>query len=201
VARARALKVFRTPVGFHDAYVAAPSQKAALAAWGVDHDLFALGMAERVTDPALAAEALSQPGVVIRRSRGSAADQIAALPATPAPRKAGTPEPRTLEPRTPGPPRGQPRSPTPRKPKLEPRPKPKPAPSRAALDAAEDALRDAETRHEEERKALALEEAALAQRRRKLEAAREAEVTRLDRARIRARKAYMSALERWRGDG
>jgi hypothetical protein len=27
------LKVFRTPIGFHDAYVAAPSKKAALAAW------------------------------------------------------------------------------------------------------------------------------------------------------------------------
>ncbi len=33
---ARKLKVFRTPAGFHDAYVAAPSRKAALAAWGAD---------------------------------------------------------------------------------------------------------------------------------------------------------------------
>jgi hypothetical protein len=31
--RAAKLKVFRTPIGFHDAYVAAPSQKAALEAW------------------------------------------------------------------------------------------------------------------------------------------------------------------------
>ena len=30
------LKVYRTPIGFHDAYVAAPSQKAALDAWGSD---------------------------------------------------------------------------------------------------------------------------------------------------------------------
>ena len=77
------LKVYRTPIGFHDAYVAASSQKAALQAWGSDRDLFARGVAEVVTDPGLAAEALSQPGTVIRRSRGSAAEQIAALPPTP----------------------------------------------------------------------------------------------------------------------
>ena len=35
------LKVFRTPIGFHDAYVAAPSQKAALEAWGADSNIFA----------------------------------------------------------------------------------------------------------------------------------------------------------------
>lgn len=34
--RNRKLKVYRTPIGFHDAYVAAPSQKAALEAWGVE---------------------------------------------------------------------------------------------------------------------------------------------------------------------
>lgn len=32
--RKQKLKVYRTPIGFHDAYVAAPSQKAALKAWG-----------------------------------------------------------------------------------------------------------------------------------------------------------------------
>ena len=31
---ARALKTFRTAIGFHDAYGAAPSRKAALKAWG-----------------------------------------------------------------------------------------------------------------------------------------------------------------------
>ena len=51
-----ALKVYRTPIGFHDAYVAAPSQKAALQAWGSDANLFARGVAELVTDPALTAE-------------------------------------------------------------------------------------------------------------------------------------------------
>lgn len=33
---ARKLKVFCTPIGFHDAYVAAPSQKAALEVWDTD---------------------------------------------------------------------------------------------------------------------------------------------------------------------
>eukprot|EP01035_Chromulina_nebulosa_P046785 gene46785-63390_t len=55
----RQLKVFRTPIGFHDAYVAAPSRKAALQAWGSDADLFARGMAEIVTDPALTAGPLA----------------------------------------------------------------------------------------------------------------------------------------------
>ena len=34
MARTGRLKVFRTSIGFHDAYVAAPSRKAALEAWG-----------------------------------------------------------------------------------------------------------------------------------------------------------------------
>ena len=70
------LKVFRTAIGFHDAYVAAPSQKAALEAWGSDGNLFATGAAERVDDPALAREPLAQPGVVIRRPRGTMARSI-----------------------------------------------------------------------------------------------------------------------------
>ena len=58
----RKLKVFRTSTGFHDAYVAAPSRKAALAAWGADADLFARGVAEQVTDPKLMAQPLERPG-------------------------------------------------------------------------------------------------------------------------------------------
>ena len=58
------LKVFRTPIGFHDAYVAAPSQKAALEAWGSDSNLFAAGAAELVTDAALT------PGAARAAGRG-----------------------------------------------------------------------------------------------------------------------------------
>ena len=76
--RGRKFKVFRTPIGFHDAYVAAPSRKAALEAWGADSNIFAQGIAEEVTDPALMEEPLARPGEVIRRARGSAEEHVAA---------------------------------------------------------------------------------------------------------------------------
>src|SRR5512134_1674619 len=116
--REQKLKVFRTPIGFHDAYVAVPSQKAALEAWGADGNLFAQGIAEQVTDPTLMEEPLANPGKVIRRVRGSADEHFAALD-----RAARKPK---------------------AKPKAEaaeevPKPKarPKPRPSRDELDAAE----------------------------------------------------------------
>lgn len=88
--RQQKLKVFRTPIGFHDAYVAAPSRKAALEAWGSDSDLFARGIAEPVTDPELAREPLQNPGQVIRRLRGTEAEQIAALPRRSLPKRPST---------------------------------------------------------------------------------------------------------------
>src|SRR5829696_3482293 len=75
----RALKVYRTAIGFHDAYVAAPSMKAALAAWGTDKDLFARKAAELFEDPKLTAEPLAHPGKVIRVLRGSASEHVKAL--------------------------------------------------------------------------------------------------------------------------
>ena len=77
--RKQKLKVFRTPIGFHDAYVAAPSRKAALEAWGADSNIFAQGIAEEVTDPKLMEEPLADPGTVIRRVRGSADEHFAEL--------------------------------------------------------------------------------------------------------------------------
>ena len=71
----RALKVYRMAVGFHDAYVAAPSQKAAAEAWGSDIAVFARGEAELVTDPKLMEEPLANPGKVIKRLRGTAEDR------------------------------------------------------------------------------------------------------------------------------
>jgi hypothetical protein len=179
MARAPKLKVFRTPIGFHDAYVAAPSQKAAMEAWGSDKSLFARGEAEEVTDPALTAEPLAAPGVLVKRLRGSAAEQIAALGAE-------EPEPRAS---------GRAKAAKPAK----PAPKPKPRPSRAGLDAAEAALAEAAERHREERKALAEREAALARERRELEAAQAREAERLSRARETAEARYQAAMRRWRG--
>jgi hypothetical protein len=68
--RKQQLKVFKTPIGFHDAYVAAPSRKAALAAWGAGTDLFSAGIAELVTDGGEGAPAaLAKPGEVVRVER------------------------------------------------------------------------------------------------------------------------------------
>jgi hypothetical protein len=76
MARASKLKVYRTAAGFHDAYVAAPSQKAALAAWGSDHDLFARGGAERSLADREAA--LSRERRAFERERKAALDEAQA---------------------------------------------------------------------------------------------------------------------------
>ena len=47
------LKVFTTQSGFYDLAVAAPSQAAALRAWGIHQNLFAEGMAKVASDKAV----------------------------------------------------------------------------------------------------------------------------------------------------
>jgi hypothetical protein len=182
MARSSKLKVFRMPVGFHDAYVAAPSQKAAIEAWGSDKDVFARGEAELVTDPALTAEPLADPGTVVKRLRGTAAEHIAALPEDKPVRqakKAAVTKPAS--------------------PSKKSKRKPTPRPSRAALEAAGQALAETEARHAAERKAFADREAALAKERHALEKARAAETARLTRERDKAASAYEKAIRRWRG--
>ena len=181
------LKVYRTPIGFHDAYVAATSQKAALKAWGSDRDLFARGVAEVVTDPALAAEPLASPGTIVKRSRGTAAEQIAALPpdrATPKPKPRRAARDETPAVRMPPP----------------PKPPPAPKPNRAALNAAEDALSQAEAQYRSDDRALRAEEAALAKRRRALERAFADTRERLETARQAAADAHDGAMRRWKRD-
>jgi hypothetical protein len=172
------LKVFRMPVGFHDAYVAAPSQKAAIEAWGSDKDVFTRGEAELVTDPALTAEPLASPGKIVKRLRGTAAEHIAALPAE---------KPGRTEAKRPAA-------------KAKPAKKPRPRPSRAALDAAEQAVAEAEERQARERKAIAEREAALARERKALEKAQAEELARLTRDRDKAAATYEKALQRWRAE-
>ena len=65
------LKLFRTEIGFHDAFVAAPSMKAALAAWGASTDLFSAGLAERIDDAKRCPAAFDAPGEVVTVRRGS----------------------------------------------------------------------------------------------------------------------------------
>jgi colicin import membrane protein len=65
------LKVFRAHMGFYDTVVAAPSQKAALEAWGAGKNQFAKGFAKATNDPVAVESALADPGVVLRRPFGS----------------------------------------------------------------------------------------------------------------------------------
>ncbi|MBY9063918.1 hypothetical protein K7957_13320 [Sphingomonas yunnanensis] len=182
---ARKLKVFRTPAGFHDAYVAAPSRKAALAAWGADADLFARGVAEEVTDAALMEEPLACPGEVVRRSRGSAAEQLAALPPD-RPKRARTAAEEEV-----------PRRKATARAKVAKEP-PAPRPSRAELEAAEAALEQEDARRRDEEKALAERQAALDRQRREAGRRHERERARLDDARVRAAEAYAASVEKWR---
>lgn len=168
----RQLKVYRTAIGFHDAYVAAPNQKAALAAWGSDVNLFARGVAELVDDPALTAEPLAHPGAIIKRLRGSAAEQLAALPATkPARQKRELAEAAS-------------------KPKTNP-------PSRRAFEATEAALKRLKADQAAEAAALQREEQALARRRREMERAHVAAQRQLTEARDQAQADYDRAMRQW----
>lgn len=169
---AKKLKVFKTTIGFHDAYVAAPSQKAALEAWGSDHNLFATGAAEQITDEAAIAEPLAKPGEVIKKVRGSIGEHLAALTQTSRPRGKATP--------TPAPPPALPR------------------PSREELDQAEQALEQAKAARYEAVEQLAREEADLSRRRRDLDRRHEREAERLARIRDEKRSEYDKAMARWR---
>ena len=182
MARATKLKVYRTAAGFADAYVAAPSQKAALAAWGSDKDLFARGVAEIVTDETLTAEPLASPGKVIRRSRGSAEEQMAALPKDP--------------PRAPRPPAATAPPPADAAPK---RPaKPKPRPDRTDLDDAEAALERAEADARAVKDDFTARGAALARERREAERAQQERVHAATAERDERRTRYDAAMKRWR---
>lgn len=200
MARAAKLKVYRTAIGFHDAYVAAPSQKAALQAWGSDHDLFGRGIAEQVTDPALMAEPLEKPGHVVKRLRGTADEQIAALPKDP-PRRPPAPGPlpdqRTADPASKAIRTARGTGSAARAKAAPPPPKP-PRPSRAQLDEAERAVDAARTKFEAEHAALRARERALADERRDLVRREEAEVARAEQARDHAEAAYQQALAAWR---
>ena len=67
----RKLKVFQAQFGFFDIVLAAPSQAAALRAWGTHRNLFATGDAKVATDEAAIAAALEHPGTPLRRAVGS----------------------------------------------------------------------------------------------------------------------------------
>jgi colicin import membrane protein len=78
----RKLKTYVTSVGFFDKAIAAPSMKAALAAWGAGKNAFHQGFAEETDDPAIVAATMAKPGVVLKRAVGTQDpfDENAALP-------------------------------------------------------------------------------------------------------------------------
>ena len=173
------LKVFRTPIGFHDAYVAAPSQKAALEAWGADANIFAQGIAEQVEpDSKAAKEALERPGEVIRTLRGSADEHVKALGKTGA-RKAKKAASSPSRQAAPARARGK-------------------KPSRAALDEAEAALEKRERKHREALRKLDDEAEDLRRRRRELERDHQRERQAMKEA-VRDEEArYERAMEVWK---
>lgn len=175
--RQRALKVFRTAIGFHDAYVAAPSRKAALEAWGTDKDLFTYGAAELVTDPALMAAPLAAPGAVIKRSRGDLAAQLKAGSST-ARREPAKPQAKQEKPSAP--------------------PKPRPRPSRSSLDDADAALDTFDAEAAKAEAGLKRREDALRQEREKMEKSRSSARKKLEARRDATRGRYDRAMERWR---
>lgn len=172
----RKLKVFRTPTGFHDAYVAAPSRKAALLAWGADADLFARGTAEEVTDSRLMAEPLKHPGDIVRVSRGDLAAQLKAFE----PRKRPAAGKRAAE--------------SDRKLRA-----PKPPPRRDRVDEAEAALDLARREQASERAALQKQRDAIERQLDALEVRHDKAIARLQQQLEKARAAYRAALEKWSG--
>lgn len=176
----RPLKVFRTSAGFQDAYVAATSRKAALAAWGARSNLFASGIAEEVTDPEYGSAALAEPGKVIRAPRGTAAEHLAAAakgkkaPGAPAQR----PTPRTGKDETPA-------------------QKRKPRPSRAKLAKAEADIAKLENGLARKLSAIDARIDRLRNEREQLRKERDRALSLLEDRREREGKAYRAAMAQW----
>ncbi|HEX8232504.1 MAG TPA: hypothetical protein VF559_04045 [Caulobacteraceae bacterium] len=174
------LKVFASRQGFFDTVVAAPSQAAALEAWGTHQNLFAQGVARVTDEPEAVEAALARPGQVLRRAVGSG-------------------EGFTVEggeitlPELPNPPAAKSRG------KAAAAPA-KPAPDRGKLDAAEAALTRAEAQHareaaglERERERLAREMEGVERRMREQVADAERDLRALRKAAEREREAYRRA--------
>jgi len=127
--------------------VAAPSQAAALRAWGTHQNLFASGEAKVATDEAAVAAATAHPETPLRRAVGSS-DPFALEP--------------TSLPKVPDAPKKAPAK-RPEKPKASA--SPKPAADRSKLDAAEKALRALDEQRKGEEADLRREQEAFEARR------------------------------------
>src|SRR3954465_12550279 len=141
----RKLKVFQAQFGFFDTVLAAPSQAAALRAWGTHRNLFATGHAKRATDETAIAAALEHPGTLLRRAVGSN-DPFSIEPTS----LPTVPDLAAAMPESPSVPEAT------QKPELTAKPKPKAEPvrrppaDRSRLDAAEAALGELDDRRKQE---------------------------------------------------
>lgn len=90
------LKTYVTDLGFFQLAVAAPSMKAALAAWGLTHNVFQQGLAKETKDAKIVAAAEAQPDTVLRRPVGTtgAFREQAELPKVKAAKKPKAAKPR-----------------------------------------------------------------------------------------------------------
>jgi hypothetical protein len=177
----RKLKVFQAQFGFFDTVLAAPSQAAALRAWGTHRNLFATGHAKVATDEAAIAAALEHPGTLLRRAVGS--NEPFAL------------EPTSL-PKIPDTPKATPASTRPLPSKAKPKAEPvrRPPADRSKLDAAEAALGELDDRRKRE-------EADLRRQQEELDAKRTAAQQRYVDARKEATTAVVAAREAYRKAG
>jgi hypothetical protein len=146
-APARKLKVFQAQFGFYDSVVAAPSQAAALRAWGTHQNLFDSGEAKVTTDEAAVAAATAHPETPLRRAVGS--DEPFALEPTSLPTVPDAPKKVAIK----------------TVPQAKPQPPPEPPADRSTLDAAEKALRDLDESRKREEAQLRREAAELEARR------------------------------------
>ena len=172
MARAPKLKVYCAPMGFHDALVAAPSQKAALKAWGTTTDLFAAGRASIVEDPELQKLALARPGEVVKHSRGDEAAILQEIEATEGKRKPSRPK------------------------ASAPKTKAAPPPDRSKLEGAERELEAAKRELDSRLEALARQRSELEAEERTARQDGEARIFELERARAKAARDYEAALKR-----
>ena len=171
----RALKVYQTQIGFYDLVVAAPSQAAALRAWGIHLNMFADGSARIATDEQAITAALAQPEMPLKRG-------------------VGTNDPFSLNPGLPRfadlPPAGKKATAKRQLATSEPKP-----PDRSALDAAEaasrrisDERRTQESTYAKQYAELQAEEEQLRKRRAAIEAEEAATKRHFDAAVLRAEK-------------
>jgi hypothetical protein len=174
--RTQKLKVYRTPIGFHDAYVAAPSQKAALEAWGASTNLFSQGSAQVVTDRELTKVPLKNPGQVVKVVRGSREEQLAALDHQMPPKRSSAAKPEIV----------------PKKRKSR-----GPKPSRGAVTSAEEALQKVEAKQARQLEEIRDQEQALERKRRELLRRHERERDEAQERLEEARSDYQSAVRRY----